>query len=225
MELPASFVVDGIGYEYDRGRGICRQPSYETVVYDNQYIDERYNTYGELGPRISYLRLGYLLGTLGFVPDSILDVGYGNGDFLKAASTAISVVKGYDIPPAYPIAPIQTVRDIYAESYDVVCFFDVLEHFPDPREIGNLMTKYVYVSIPFFHPELGLDWFRTWRHRRPSEHLWHFSERGLKVFFGELGYRPIGLSTFEDAIRKNDQQRKPNILSGIFEKTTEWARP
>src|SRR5262245_29108755 len=101
MELPASFAVDGTDYEYDSGRGICRQSAYETIVYDNQYIDDRYNTYGELGPRISYLRLGYLLGTLGSVPHSILDVGYGNGDFLRVASTTVSVAKGYDIPPAY----------------------------------------------------------------------------------------------------------------------------
>ena len=51
--------------------------------YDKEYVDIRYNSYGEKGLQMSYLRLGFILGALKHTPSSILDVGYGNGDFLK----------------------------------------------------------------------------------------------------------------------------------------------
>lgn len=216
--LPASFSIDDVAYEYDASKGLCRQLGHTPTVYDEKYVEDRYNKYGELGPRMAHLRLGYLLGTLGFTPRSVLDVGYGNGDFLRAASSIVPVVRGYDIPPAYPIAPIETVGSIYADAHDVVCFFDVLEHFPDPYEIRALQAKYVYISLPFLHPELGIDWFRTWRHRRPNEHLWHFSRQGLATFFAEIGYKQLRLGVVEDTIRRNAEQDRPNILTGIFER-------
>lgn len=216
--LPAQFSINDARYEFDADLGICRHVNPQPFKYDAAYIEKAYNNLGAARTNMAHLRLGFLLGALDGVPTRLLDVGYGNGDFLRAAASAIPVVKGYDVPPAYPIAPIETVGCIHEESFDVVCFFDVLEHFPDPHEIKALKTRYVYVSLPFFHPELGLEWFSGWKHRKPSEHLWHFSSQGLKNFFREIGYKPVRLSTVEDTIRKNNEQSKPNILTGIFEK-------
>lgn len=214
--LKDKFKVGNEDYEFDAISGICKQLNPIPVKYDYEYVQTRYNSYGELGPRIAYLRLGFLLGALPEIPNSILDVGYGNGDFLKACSNIIQNVSGSDIPPSYPIAPIPTVDNIFEGTYDVVCFFDSLEHFIDPYLIKDLKTKYVFITLPQFHPDLGYEWFVNWRHRRPNEHLWYFSDKGLINFFQSIGYSLVKLSAFEDTIRKNTEQNLPNILGGLF---------
>ena len=65
--------------------------------YNKDYINSRYNSYGEKGLQMAYLRLGHLLGVLGKIPKSILDIGYGNGDFLKVSQKIIPNCYGNDI--------------------------------------------------------------------------------------------------------------------------------
>ena len=52
---------------------------------------------------MSYLRLGYLHGVIGDKPKSLLDVGYGNGSFLKTViddgiDAWGSDISGYPVP-------------------------------------------------------------------------------------------------------------------------------
>jgi SAM-dependent methyltransferase len=216
--LKEKFSLNGYEYTFDRETGICRQLNPKTVNYDKDYI-ATYNSYAEWGARMAYLRLGFLLGTLPEIPNSVLDVGYGNGDFLKACANIIPNVFGYDISPAYPIEPIPVVDNLYFGQYDVVCFLDSLEHFIDPYIIKDVNAKYIFITVPHFHPKLGYQWFAKWRHTKPNEHLWYFSEQGLVNFFNSIGYNLIKLSPFEDTIRKNNEQVEPNILSGLFKKS------
>jgi hypothetical protein len=182
--------------------------------YDVEYIDKRYNAYGKLSEYMSYLRLGYLLGSCDSTITSILDVGYGNGDFLDAAAKVIPNCYGFEVND-YPIPKGCTeVSAIYNFQYDVVCFFDVLEHFDDIYEIKKLNTKYIYISVPECH-YLSDDWFYVWKHRRPDEHLWHFNRQSLVNFMTELNYKVVALSNMEDTIRKGDGQTS-NILTGLF---------
>ena len=62
-------------------------------IISNQsgWIDYKayYDKLGVMADHMSYLRLGYLLGTINR-PNSLLDIGYGNGSFLKVASLFIS---------------------------------------------------------------------------------------------------------------------------------------
>lgn len=214
--LENKFTIGAEDYEFDATTGICKQLNPLPFKYSIEYIQKRYSTYGELGPRMAYFRLGFLLGSLPEIPNKILDVGYGNGDFLKSCSDIIPNVFGNDIPPSYPISPIPTVDNIFEDTYDVVCFFDSLEHFTDPYIIRKLKTKYIFITLPHFHPELGHEWFVNWRHRKPNEHLWYFSEKGLVNFFESIGFGLVKLSAFEDTIRKNTEQSSPNILAGLF---------
>jgi ubiquinone/menaquinone biosynthesis C-methylase UbiE len=80
---------------------------------------------------MSYLRLGHLIGTLGFVPKSILDIGYGNGDFLVACKNIIPKCYGSDISE-YPIPNgCKFIEDPSSKIVDVATFYDSLEHFPN----------------------------------------------------------------------------------------------
>ena len=62
--------------------GIIKQISKINFDYGFDY-SSKYNNYGEKGTQLAHLRLGTLIGAIGKIPNSIMDIGYGNGDFLK----------------------------------------------------------------------------------------------------------------------------------------------
>jgi hypothetical protein len=196
--------------------GIIRQINIKKREYNFEYSNI-YNSYGEKSNYLSYLRLGILLGTLNNIPNSILDVGYGNGAFLNCSNNVIKNCYGYDISD-YPIPTCaHKVTDIFDKHFEVICFFDSLEHFDDINIIDKLKCEYIFISVPWCHYNSD-EWFLNWHHRRPNEHLWHFNDESLVRFFHENGYEKLYLGNFEDTIRKNASTDQPNILSAIFKK-------
>lgn len=196
--------------------GVIKQIKVDKIEYDSNYIDVSYNTYGNLVDNMSNLRLGYLLGAIQYTPNSILDVGYGNGSFLKTCTSIIPNCYGNDIS-GYSLPDKCTfIDDIYQHEFDVVCFFDVLEHFDDIYDIKNLKTKYIFISVPQYH-DISDEWFENWKHRRPNEHLYHFNLESLTNFMNELNYKLIASSNIEDIIR-TPVDEKTNILTCIYEK-------
>jgi hypothetical protein len=194
--------------------GVIYQITKNKFRYDEDYVVTRYSS----APveRMSFLRVGQITSAMGRLPTSVLDVGYGSGDFLKAMSSGVSDVNGYDIPPAYPVSGISIAESMYSREYDLVTFFDSLEHFENPTEIRALRANFVHISVPWCH-YFSDEWFQNWRHRRPNEHLWHFNEKSLPSFMRELGYELICYSNGEDVIRKS-QGDWHNILSATFRK-------
>lgn len=197
--------------------GVIKQKIVKKITYDSAY-SSKYNQYGEKGLRLSYLRLGVLLGLLKKTPTSLVDVGYGNGDFLKACSGTIKELYGCDISDYPPPDGCTKINMEDIKNVDVVCFFDSLEHFEDISVIKDLDTSYVFISVPWCH-YISDHWFETWYHRRENEHLYHFNDSSLQTFFEENGYECIYLGCYEDIIRKNNSVAPlSNILSGLFKK-------
>jgi hypothetical protein len=200
--------------------GVIEQTDFFNKIceYKREY-SEKYNNYGIKGELLSNIRLGFLLGSIGKIPNSIVDVGYGNGDFLKVASKCITKCFGNDISD-YPTPPgIEKIswEKLLNNNYDVITFFDSLEHIPDINFIKDLKCNYIFITLPWCH-NYNDEWFLNWKHRRPDEHLWHFNEESLINFFNEMGYDCINSGVaFEDIIRKDDRYN-PNILTGIFKK-------
>ena len=198
--------------------GLIKQIEKESFNYGFEYSNN-YNKLGELGKRMAHLRMGYLIGVLGHVPKTLLDVGYGNADFLSVASTFIDKCYGSDVSEEYKLPDnvnFINAKNIYDTHFEVVCFFDVLEHFDDIYDIQKLDTDYIYVSLPNCEYKSD-EWFINWKHRKPNEHLWFFNEHTLKIFFEEIGYERVATSNIEDIIRK-DINNNPNIISGVFKK-------
>jgi hypothetical protein len=198
--------------------GVIKQKEIIKTIkeYNVDYVSERYNTYGEKGLQMSYLRLGYLLGSINEDLNSVLDIGYGNGDFLKVCSKKIKNCFGNDISN-YPLPDeCVFVDDIFKNEYDLICFFDSLEHFEEIEFVSKLNTKYVCISLPWCHNKSD-EWFENWKHRREDEHLWHFNDNSLVNFMVEMGYELVNVSNVEDTIRKPSNEDK-NILTGIFKK-------
>jgi hypothetical protein len=200
---------------YDDGR--VRQIETKPFVYDYSYSDiynsEQYKLNSKL---ISYLRYGYIVGSIGRTPTSILDVGYGNGEFLLAASNQVIDCFGYDVSD-YPIPDgIQRSPSMFDRKYDVITFFDSLEHFPDIDFVKELKCNFVCISVPncFYFSD---EWFDNWKHRKPDEHIWHFNYQALVGFMGANGYWLVNSTDVEDTIRKNNQPYS-NILTCVFKK-------
>lgn len=201
--------------------GVIHQTSYKKIEYNYDYSN-KYNNYGEKANYLSYLRLGTLIGAIKEIPQRILDVGYGNGAFMAAAHTLIPHVAGCDLSP-YPVPEgCHRAESLTDAPYDVVTFFDSLEHFDDISIIKALKCRYVFISVPWCHEtDPGMPAFLNWYHRRPNEHLWHFNKESLVAFFAECGYKPVleGLAV-EDAVRKNASVApQPNILTALFTRT------
>jgi len=200
--------------------GVIKQDKIINTIktYDMNYTLD-YNKYGELGRNLGFLRLGFLLGSLGKVPDTLLDIGYGNGDFLKAASLAIKKCYGTDLveTPLPDDVTFLNFSDAIKLEYDVITFFDSLEHFENIDFVRELKCKFILITLPWCH-YVNDDWFKNWKHRKQDEHLWHFDKRALLAFFRENGYECINIGCpFEDAIRV-DKNYNPNILTGVFKK-------
>jgi hypothetical protein len=203
---------------YERlANGIIKQRHVEKITYNYDYSNQ-YNSYGEKGRNLSHLRFGVLLGVLGHTPASIVDVGYGNGDFLSVCTKTIPLVYGCDLSD-YPVPDsCKKITLTEIKNVEVVCFFDSLEHVDDLSFVQQLDTQYIFVSVPWCH-YLSHEWFTSWYHRRENEHLYHFNEAALTTFFRESGYDCIYTSSFEDVIRYNPAVHPlPNILSCIFKK-------
>ena len=200
--------------------GVIKQVHVNKVSYDYNYSN-KYNSYGEKGNYLSYLRYGVLLGVIQEQPKCLVDVGYGNGDFLKACARTIPELIGCDIsdyPPPSGCTKISSLDEIKDKHVDVVCFFDSLEHFDNIDFVKDLNTKYVYISVPWCH-YLSDEWFRDWYHRRKNEHIYHFNKDALLKFFDECGYDCLYTGSHEDVIRFNPAVHPlPNILSGVFKK-------
>ena len=184
--------------------------------YNKDYINSRYNSYGEKGLQMAYLRLGHLLGVLGKIPKSILDIGYGNGDFLKVSQKIIPNCYGNDISN-YPTPDnVEFVENIKEKHFDVITFFDVLEHFENIEFVKDLKCNYIMISVPNCH-FFSEEWFKNWKHRRPDEHIFHFNEESLNNYFKEMGFEKISCSNIEDIIRIPIDNNS-NILTAIFKK-------
>jgi hypothetical protein len=195
--------------------GVIFQIEKTPILYTPQY-STAYDKYGELSNYMSYLRLGYVIGSLGYVPESILDVGYGNGSFLKTCSNIIpncygNDVSGYQIPEKCVF-----VNDIKSKFFEVITFFDSLEHFENIEFVNQLNCKYICISVPWCHYFDDI-WFENWKHRRPNEHLYHFNEKSLNKFMTRMGFDNISSTNMEDTIRVG-VNRESNILTSIFRK-------
>jgi hypothetical protein len=196
--------------------GVIKQKTiFNKMQYGLDYSTLRYDSYGELTNYMSYLRYGYLVGVIGRIPDSIVDVGYGNGSFLTVCNKVVEHCYGYDVSD-YPVPDGCQKLSNLNSFYDVITFFDSLEHFDDISFVKDLNCNFICISVPECH-YFSDDWFSSWKHRRPDEHLWHFNKQSLIEFMLECGFENVSSVNIEDNIRKHGFDYS-NILTCVFKK-------
>jgi len=135
-------------------------------------------------------------------PARLLEIGSGYGLFLAAAREAGYDVRGVELSrTGVRVAREELsldvlageVADAPAEPADVICFWDTLEHVPDPltflREVrARLAPGGVFaLSVPYISSvparALGARWWTL----KPEQHIWHFSGRTLALVAAQAG--------------------------------------
>jgi len=127
--------------------------------------------YDDLGRFISYYYQIDLARSL--EPESILEVGVGNGtvsDYLKKAGHKVTTV---DVDPELKPDRLADVRKLPfgAASFDAVLAYEILEHLPFSElekalgELKRVSARHVLISLPYrstgFELALKFPWVRT----------------------------------------------------------------
>lgn len=180
-----------------------------TTHYDQKYIHDRYDAYPTT-EAMSYLRLGYLKS---FCPKGrLLDVGYGNGSFVKAALKAGFDAYGNDVHHAdYGVREVPLDGH---EQWDVVTFFDSLEHIPDFKAVRSLARRTKWLLISFPNRPRWFPYKRDWKHYRPGEHLHYFTLCSLATLFYTHTLYTAG--DLEDVIRGALPGGEQNVQTALF---------
>lgn len=210
------FTSHGRQYEIDRF-GVINQKDARPFVYDEKYVST-YDTpeYAAKSALLQGMRMGFCCGAHGSIPETLLDYGYGNGDFMKFAKQYIPHVYGFDLT-LVPVDGCYIMPQLV--NVDVMTFWDALEHVPDLSFLADLRARTLVISLPYchFHTE-GKEWFdNNYKHRKPDEHLHHFNEHSLALLMSYYGWKTVSVSNHEDVIRTS-AHGLPNILSMAFKK-------
>jgi len=199
------------GYEICKETGAVKSISREvTANYDHAYV-ARYEDYPQA--ELSRIRASLVMKYVGDFK-TICDVGFGTGAFLAEIGRVnpSATLHGFDVSPYPPPDFVKVDPNWQEKEWDVVTFFDSLEHFVDLPKVN---AKSVVVSVPWYPWCSTEEAFLKWKHRRPGEHLWHFDSVSLPRVFEKMGMREIFLGNPEDEIRKSETHRS-NILTMVF---------
>jgi hypothetical protein len=203
------------GYIWHDSGALMSRDRTITAKYDHAYV-ARYEKYPEQA--LSRIRAD-LAERFHLGWNSVCDVGCGTGAFLAEMDRRnwTAKIAGHDVSD-YPLPQfIERVPEWSYREWDVLTFFDSLEHFQHLGDLNLVRAKTIIISVPWYHPELGNDWFNTWKHKRPGEHLWHFTPGSLSEIFGKFDYRTVFIGSPEDAVRGSAPWGS-NILTMVFQR-------
>lgn len=201
-------------YETDRFGVIHQVPPTITTVYDKRYVEDRYESYGVKTRGMAALRLGFMAKTI-LSEYCFCDVGYGNGQFLELINDFGFRTYGLDIS-GYPIPKGSEKAGSITEPFDVLTFFDSLEHFPSLDFLAEVKAVHICVTAPECHWKSTSKEFMNWKHRRPGEHIHHFNRYSLAKLMKSHGYMQMMVDNIEDAIRGEGPDGLSNTFTAIY---------
>jgi hypothetical protein len=129
---------------------------------------------------------------------SVLDFGCGARAFELAKPKLMMNVISYD---PYFYNNMEGVLDTCNLGIDVLTFWDSFEHIRRLEMIPLLKARYIVLGIPIFTN--GIDIIQ-WKHFRPDEHVWCFSEMALKRLMRKWKYEEVAHSLFEVELGRSD---------------------
>lgn len=196
--------------------GVLHQLDPKPFVYDPKYVDTYHKPeYKDKSNQLMALRIAFLKGAVKQPIHSLLDVGFGDGSFLDYCEGIVQNRFGTDVTGLDVPRGCKKVELFDQYTYDVVTFWDSLEHFKDIDFLKYLNTKYVAISLPNM---CTIEQFETWKHRKPNEHLHFFDYQSLTTFMASQGYAYVTHGYIEDKIRVGELKTQPNILTGVYKK-------
>lgn len=177
----------------------------QDAPYDAAYFD-KYRIYAatRMGERLRRFRVELVADWS--PPDaSLVDVGIGCGDFLEAIQRAGRQAQGFDVNPAGIrwLMERGLWGDFWAEGakWDVVTFWDALEHIPDPVNALERVGTWAFVTLPVFRD--GEHVLRS-KHYRKDEHVWYWTRAGFIRWARAQGLRCVDHVTTESVLGRED---------------------
>lgn len=136
--------------------------------------------------------------------NTILDIGYGIGSFIRSAEKQGFDCYGYDVHHIENgIKRIDNLNNV-GIKFNIVTAFDSIEHmmFEEIKSLFNLKPRYFIFSTPFA-PD-NIEDMINWKHFKPNEHLSYFNENNFKMLLENNGYKVIYYDFPEDNVRKGN---------------------
>jgi len=149
------------------------------VQYDYRYFYNMLRLYSSSAESICKKRWDFVAES---GARTVLDFGSGCG-FFKAFAPEGVEVDTFDIMPV-------PQTGITREKYDLVTFWDVLEHIPNLMDLEETFakTKWVGITVPI-KPE-NVAW-ESYRHFKPGEHIHHFQKDYLSAVMRLFGFELV----------------------------------
>lgn len=136
---------------------------------------------------------------------TLLEIGCGDGKFLKMVRDDVSLAEGIELsPPQVEKLRAEgfTCHDVMinemeaSRQYDVVCMFAVLEHVPNVRDFLTSLKDYLHKDSQIFFevPNLNdplvsgvdIEEFRNFYYR--PIHLYYFTPKSLEKLLNQAGF-------------------------------------
>lgn len=141
-------------------------------------------------------------------PARVLDVGIGGGGFLKMLQQNEDRaphrldIQGVDINPfAIQWLERRGMLGSLDFHYDLVTFWDSLEHFRDPAVPLQAVGRAAIVSLPIFR---DADHVLESKHYRKDEHFWYFTRTGFIRWAKRQGFAVTDVRIHESLLGRED---------------------
>lgn len=148
-------------------------------MYNLDYFYNMLRMYSPTAEQICKARWDFILGS-GPEPKTVLDYGSGCG-FFKAFAPSQIQVDNFDVMPV-------PQTGVTRERYDLITFWDVLEHIADLESLRPIMDKAAFVAITVPIKPADVAW-QKYKHFKPGEHIHHFDKDYLSAWMERFGFR------------------------------------
>ena len=159
-------------------------------------------------------------------PARLLEIGSGYGLFLDEARRAGYDVRGVELSrTGAEHARQQLGLDVFcgqladapADPADVVCFWDTLEHVPDPLEFLRQVRRRLApdgvfaLSVPYFSSVPARLLRSKWWTLKPEQHIWHFTPDTLRLVAARAGL--VVTSVITSPLRQANAGRTDSLVA------------
>ena len=189
--------------------GFLKQQNPQPYTYSVEYKQKQ-----STNSNMAWLRLGWLASQL---PVNLLntfscvDIGSGNGAFIKEGQSVFKTIVPYDL-----CGESIEEADLYDTNWDMIVLSDVLEHYPNIDDFWTLPFKYAMVSFPET-PRTGMN-LSKWRHYKPDEHIYMLDSVNFVKWVQSHGAHIVAQGFPEDLIRKRWNSELPNISTFLIKR-------
>lgn len=178
----------GIGY-------LEPDPNHEEIYTEQYFLDYVPKAQSTIGMLLNTSRSVYTMISTE-TSKSVCDIGIGCGNFIELYDCVGTDVNPYAIDYLKGIGRLANLE----EGYDYFTMWDVIEHIDDPRELFKNVRNGIVLSTPIYTDREDM---LTSKHYKPNEHLWYFTDMGIKVYMKMLGFYCVSQNMDETQIGRH----------------------